>query len=100
MYKRLVKAIAQQHGLEGTFMAKPFAAQAGSGLPIHVSVNDAAGNNIFASDDPAGTPALRHAIAGLLGSVGDRSTNFPPHANTYRRFQANSSAPSAPTWGE
>jgi glutamine synthetase len=30
MYKRLVKATAQRHGLEATFMAKPFADQAGS----------------------------------------------------------------------
>jgi glutamine synthetase len=99
MYKRLVKAIAQQHGLEATFMAKPFADQAGSGMHIHVSVNDNAGNNIFASDDPEGTPALRHAIGGMIGTVGDAFALFAPHANSYRRFKANSYAPVAPTWG-
>src|SRR3546814_11591163 len=80
-------------------MAKPFAQQAGSGMHIHVSVNDAAGNNIFASDDPEGTPALRHAIGGMIGSVGDGFAIFAPHANSYRRFKANSYAPVAPTWG-
>ncbi|KQZ71887.1 glutamine synthetase [Sphingopyxis sp. Root214] len=99
MYKRLVKAIAQQHGLEATFMAKPFAEQAGSGMHIHVSVNDASGANIFASADPEGTPALRHAIGGMIGSVGDAFALFAPHANSYRRFKANSYAPVAPTWG-
>lgn len=99
MYKRLVKAIAQAQGLEATFMAKPFAEQAGSGMHIHVSVNDDAGNNIFASDDPEGTPALRHAIGGMIGSVGDAFAIFAPHANSYRRFKANSYAPVAPTWG-
>lgn len=99
MYKRLVKAIAQQHGLEATFMAKPFAEQAGSGMHIHVSVNDGAGGNIFASDDPEGTDALRHAIGGMIGSVGDGFALFAPHANSYRRFKANSYAPVAPTWG-
>jgi glutamine synthetase len=99
MYKRLVKAIAQQHGLEATFMAKPFADQAGSGMHIHVSVNDADGNNIFANKDPEGTDALRHAIGGMIDSVGDAFALFAPHANSYRRFKANSYAPVAPTWG-
>jgi glutamine synthetase len=99
MYKRLVKAIAQQHGLEATFMAKPFAEQAGSGMHIHVSVNDDSDTNIFASDDPEGTPALRHAIGGMIGTVGDAFALFAPHANSYRRFKANSYAPVAPTWG-
>jgi glutamine synthetase len=99
MYKRLVKAIAQQQGLEATFMAKPFADQAGSGMHIHVSVNDGDGTNIFASEDPEGTPALRHAIGGMIGTVGDGFALFAPHANSYRRFKANSYAPVAPTWG-
>lgn len=99
MYKRLVKAIAQAQGLEATFMAKPFAEQAGSGMHIHVSVNDGSEANIFASDDPEGTPALRHAIGGMIGSVGDAFALFAPHANSYRRFKANSYAPVAPTWG-
>ncbi len=99
MYKRLVKAIAQAQGLEATFMAKPFADQAGSGMHIHVSVNDGSDANIFASDDPEGTPALRHAIGGMIGSVGDAFALFAPHANSYRRFKANSYAPVAPTWG-
>ena len=99
MYKRLVKAIAQAQGLEATFMAKPFAEQAGSGMHIHVSMNDAKGANIFASDDPEGTPALRHAIGGMIGTVGDAFALFAPHANSFRRFKANSYAPVAPTWG-
>jgi glutamine synthetase len=99
MYKRLVKAVAQQHGLEATFMAKPFANQAGSGMHIHVSMNDEKGANIFASDAPEGTPALGHAIGGMMGSIGDAFAIFAPHANSYRRFKANSYAPVAPTWG-
>src|SRR3546814_11672410 len=78
---RLVKGSAQAHWREATFMAKPFADQAGSGMHIHVSVDDAAGANIFASDDPDGTPALRHAIGGMIGSVGDGLALFAPHAN-------------------
>src|SRR3546814_20944966 len=80
-------------------MAKPFAQQAGSGMHIHVSVDDAAGSNIFASDDPEGTPELRHAIGGMIGSGGDGFALFAPHANSYSRIKANRYAPVPPTWG-
>ena len=80
-------------------MAKPFANRAGSGLHLHVSVIDAAGKNIIASEDPAGTPALREAVGGLKATLADGMAIFAPNANSYRRFRANSYAPVAPTWG-
>ena len=51
--KRAIKAAAQQQGLMASFMAKPFAEQAGSGMHIHASVLDAEGRNIFASPETA-----------------------------------------------
>ena len=99
MYKRIAKGVAARHGVEATFMAKPFADLAGSGLHLHVSVNDAKGRNIFASEAPAGTPALRHAVGGLKGLLADGMAIFAPNANSYRRFRPNSYAPVAPTWG-
>jgi glutamine synthetase len=99
MYKRIAKGVAAACGCEATFMAKPFAERSGSGLHLHVSVNDAAGRNIFASDDPAGAPPLRHAVGGLLAGLAEGMAIFAPNANSYRRFRANSYAPVAPTWG-
>jgi glutamine synthetase len=99
MYKRIAKGVAVRHGAEATFMAKPFTGRAGSGLHLHVSVNNAAGENIFASEDPAGTPALRHAIGGMKDLLAPSMAIFAPNANSYRRFRANSYAPVAPTWG-
>lgn len=99
MYKRIAKGVAVCHGAEASFMAKPFSDRAGSGLHLHVSINDAAGENIFASDDPAGTPALRHAVGGMKATLADGMAIFAPNANSYRRFRANSYAPVAPTWG-
>jgi glutamine synthetase len=99
MYKRLAKGVAVRHGAEATFMAKPFADRAGSGLHLHVSVNDANGDNIFASEAPDGTPALRHAVGGMKATLADGMAIFAPNANSYRRFRANSYAPVAPTWG-
>jgi glutamine synthetase len=99
MYKRVAKGVAVRHGCEATFMAKPFSDRAGSGLHLHVSVNDASGRNIFASPDPAGEPPLRHAVGGLKATLADGMAIFAPNANSYRRFRANSYAPVAPTWG-
>jgi glutamine synthetase len=67
LLKRAVKAAARHSGLGATFMAKPFADTAGSGLHVHVSVLDDHGNNIFAGEcsDGAFSERLRHAIGGL-----------------------------------
>ena len=99
MHKRLVKSVATKHGMEATFMAKPFEATAGNGMHLHASLLGADGTNAFASEDPAGTPLLRHCIAGMQVTMADAFLIFAPNANSYRRFKANSYAPIAPTWG-
>ncbi len=98
-YKRLVRGVAHKHGYQACFMAKPFGELAGSGLHMHVSLADEAGNNLFASEEPTGTPLLRQAIAGLLETIEDGLAVFCPNANSVRRFQANSYAPLAKSWG-
>ena len=55
-----------------SFMAKPFADRAGSGMHLHASLAGRDGRTPFAAHDPAGTPALRHAIGGLRGDAGRR----------------------------
>lgn len=98
-YKRLVKGVAHAHGMQACFMAKPFDHLAGTGMHMHVSLADGQGSNLFASENPAGTPLLRQAVGGMLASLLDSLLLFCPNANSYRRFQANSYAPLAPTWG-
>ena len=99
LYKRAAKGVALKHGCEVSFMAKPFADLAGSGMHLHVSVNDKAGKNIFASEKPEGEPVLAHAVGGMKALLGDSVAIFAPNANSYRRFKPNSYAPVAPTWG-
>jgi glutamine synthetase len=99
LYKRAAKGVALRHGCEATFMAKPFEDLAGSGMHLHVSVNDKAGKNIFASEKPEGEPVLAHAVGGMKTLLGDSMAIYAPNANSYRRFKANSYAPVAPTWG-
>ncbi|GAM97074.1 glutamine synthetase family protein [alpha proteobacterium U9-1i] len=99
LYKRAAKGVALKHGCEATFMAKPFADRAGSGMHLHVSVNDKAGKNVFASSKPEGEPILAHAIGGMKALLADSMAIYAPNANSFRRFKANSYAPVAPTWG-
>jgi glutamine synthetase len=99
MFKRVLRGVAARHGLIACFMAKPFAEGAGSGLHVHVSVNDAQGRNLFASEEAGGTPALRHAIGGMKATMAESMAIFAPNANSYRRFVSESYAPTAPIWG-
>jgi glutamine synthetase len=98
-FKRLLKGVAAKHGLVASFMAKPFTARAGSGAHLHVSLADDAGSNLFASRDPAGTPLLRQAVAGMMATAGDAFLVYAPNGNSYRRFQRESYAPVAVNWG-
>ena len=96
--KRMVKGVALRHGMDATFMPKPYRDHAGSGAHLHVSLVDADGRNIFAADDPAGGPALRHAIGGLAATINDAMAVCAPTANSYRRFQPEAYVPLNPSW--
>ena len=96
--KRLVRGIALQHGLEATFMPKPYRDQAGSGAHLHVSLVDAERRNVFAADDPAGSPSLRHAIGGLAATIDASMAICAPTANSYRRFRPEAYVPLNPSW--
>src|SRR5690606_16436431 len=47
MLKRLVRMQARRHGVTACFMAKPIEKYAGSGMHLHVSLQDDAGTNLF-----------------------------------------------------
>lgn len=94
LLKRTIKSIARQHGYVATFMAKPFAEQAGSGMHIHASLYNESGDNVLLDET-----VMQHAIAGLQQSMADAMLLFAPHANSYRRFQPDMYVPLSPTWG-
>jgi glutamine synthetase len=96
--KRLVKGVALAHGMEATFMPKPYRDHAGSGAHLHVSVLDAQSRNIFAADDAAGSEQLRHAIGGLAATMNDAIAICAPTANSYRRYQPEAYVPLNPSW--
>lgn len=98
LFKRVVWASAARHGLEASFLSKPYGGEAGSGLHVHISLIDASGANIF-SDPQGPNQALLAAIAGTLTSMRELQAIFAPHLNSYRRFQPGSYAPTSPDWG-
>jgi glutamine synthetase len=99
LLKRAVKGTAQRNGMAATFMAKPYGDKSGSGMHVHFSILDKKGHNIFAGKDAKGAPALRHAVGGLLATMSESTAILAPNANSYRRFQAGSAAPTKITWG-
>lgn len=99
MLKRLIKNVAERQGLAATFMAKPYSEWTGSGMHIHVSLEDEHGTNLFAADDPLQNELLMHAIGGLKAAMAESMLIFAPNANSYRRFRRNSYAPVSASWG-
>jgi glutamine synthetase len=97
-FKRIVKSVARAHGCDATFLPKPYADMAGSGLHVHVSLLDADGRNIFAAPTPHESTPLRHAIAGTLATLADSMAICAPGPNSYRRFKAEAYVPLHPTW--
>lgn len=99
LMKRAVKGVARKHGLDATFMAKPFAKDSGNGLHIHFSVLDDSGRNLFAVEDGKGACYLHHAMGGLLATMNDAMALCSVNANSFRRFAEGAFAPTAGTWG-
>ena len=99
LLKRIVKGVARKHGLDATFMAKPYGNLAGSGMHVHMSILDEHGHNIMAGEGGAPTPRLKHVVGGMLETMADTMLLLAPHANSYRRLTPGGHAPTNLTWG-
>ncbi|MBV8800353.1 MAG: glutamine synthetase [Alphaproteobacteria bacterium] len=99
LLQQIVKAAARQNGFGATFMAKPYADRAGSGLHIHLSLLDRSGRNVFDNGSAEGSVQLRHAIGGLQAAMAESMALFAPSVNSYRRFQPDMFAPVNRRWG-
>jgi glutamine synthetase len=98
--KRLVRMHARLHGVTACFMAKPNEDYAGSGMHFHVSMRDDAGANVFMEAvEGQWNETILLALGGLRATMGESMLVFAPHANSWRRFAAQSYAPVSPTWG-
>lgn len=100
--RRLVQIVteqAAQHGMRADFSAKPFATEPGSGLHLHVHLEDRAGNNQFFKQDDSYTDTLLHAVGGLLASLPEAMPFFAPSKQSYARFMPGYNVPVTVSWG-
>ena len=98
LFKALIRGLARKHGCAATFMAKPFADDAGNGMHLHFSVLDEAGQNIFDNGGDEGSDILRSAVAGCLSAMPDSTLIFAPHAGSYARLIPGAHAPTGAGW--
>jgi len=91
--KHACKEIADALGASVTFMAKPDASEAGSSAHLHLSLWRG-GENAFAADDDT----FRHFLGGWMARVPELMACYAPTVNSYKRYQAQSWAPTALAW--
>ncbi|MBU0662777.1 type I glutamate--ammonia ligase [Candidatus Micrarchaeota archaeon] len=97
--KYIVKSIAQGYGLRASFMPKPAAGIAGSGMHVHQSLWDKGDKNAFydANDKYGLSEIAKQFIAGQLCHAKALSAIISPTVNSYKRLGEHE-APSLISW--
>ena len=97
--KLAVKTLAQQNGLHATFMPKPVAHAAGSGMHVNMSLFRGGKNAFYdAHGDKQLSPLAYQFIAGLLEHVPGFVAVTNPLVNSYKRFVPGFEAPCDIAW--
>ena len=98
-FKLAVKTLAQKNGLHATFMPKPVAGAAGSGMHINMSLFKDGENAFCDESDPRGLSPLAYSfIAGLLAHVQGFCAVTNPLVNSYKRLVPGFEAPCYLAW--
>jgi len=99
--KQCLKEIADAQGASLTFMAKPYAGQAGSSCHIHLSLFTG-GSNAFAGERAmgpvAGSDVFRWFLGGWLAHLPELTVFYAPTVNSYKRYEDGSWAPTRIAW--
>ncbi|MGW6195567.1 type III glutamate--ammonia ligase [Kribbella sp. NPDC055110] len=101
----LLSVLAAERGMIATFMPKPFANRTGSGLHLHLSLRDAAGETaVFPggeAEDKVGLGLSETAysfVAGILEHAAALQAVIAPTVNSYKRTGAAAYSASGATW--
>jgi glutamine synthetase len=98
IYKNGVKELAAINGIAATFMAKPSEKDIGSSCHIHMSLVGADRKSAFV-DGEEETDTFRHFLGGLRAHVRELALFVAPSINSYKRYAAESWAPTSVSWG-
>jgi glutamine synthetase len=94
VFKNGAKELAAQHGSAVTFMAKPDHTMIGNSCHIHMSLwRD--GENAFAGE----SETFKRFLAGWIRYGREIALFLAPSINSYKRYVANSWAPTSLAWG-
>jgi len=103
LFKQTIKAVAQDHGVEVTFLPKPFREKPGSGCHLHLSLWDGDENLFFdaETDSRYGLSELgRHFVGGVLEHGRALAALTAPSVVSYKRLQPHMWASAYTAWGE
>jgi glutamine synthetase len=75
-----------RHEIRADFAAKPMRDVPGSGLHVHVHLEDGQGRNMFFREGESFSPLLLHSIGGLLAFMNPCMPVFAPTEPSYDRF--------------
>jgi len=99
-FKYMVKELAARHDLVATFMGKPFADDAGSGLHVHVSLTNGLGNAFHEPQSLDGLSDLaKQFLAGVLAHAPALAAFGSPTINSYKRIVPRTLVPTHANWG-
>jgi glutamine synthetase len=98
VFKQGSKEIAEQQGKCLSFMSKIFANEAGSSCHIHISIWERGANRFYDAASHAGSKYFRQFLGGLMRYSRELSYFFAPTINAYKRYQAQSWAPTKMAW--
>ena len=99
IYKNGVKEIAFLNGISATFMAKPSEKDIGSSCHVHSSLLGTDGKSVFVDDNGEETDVFRHYLGGMRYRARELALMIAPSINSYKRYAAESWAPTSISWG-
>ncbi|WGW13458.1 type I glutamate--ammonia ligase [Saxibacter everestensis] len=99
-FKAVIKEVALAQGVYASFMPKPLAQHAGSGMHTHMSLFEGENNAFFeAGAQYQLSKTARHFIAGVLRHTPELAAVTNQFVNSYKRIWSGYEAPSYVCWG-
>lgn len=99
LFKLIVRTIANEHNFHATFMPKPVAGIAGSGMHCNISLFNEAGNAFYDEGDELGLSKTAYQfMAGILAHAKALTAVGNPTINSYKRLVPGYEAPVYIAW--